>query len=445
MALIEQTTLARLMIKNMAQADDQLSEAAAREYYDQYLAKYKLPDKVRASHILIKTEHRSDDEASLLAEKIRAEVIAGKDSFANLAQKYSEDGSAQQNSGDLGFFTRGTMAKPFEDSVFSMTKPGEISSVVKTQFGYHIIRLDQKQVDTTQAFSSVKNTIKDQLSAKRQQDIWKQYQRKTEAGKDQLVSKQQVKSWLWFAGMDNVVEPMPAWNQAATKLSMAKLLADKAKQAKFDQQHRVQLQINKAKRDAMVKLRRKALFDEIAKRDYSTAVKEQYIVNKDAYIAPLQMDISMIFLSNEKHSDEEILNLSESIHQQLANANDIFETLALKYSDAGGKQNNKGHIGLKKREAFGDQLGNAIFAETKPGIMSPISTPKGVFIIKINQIQAQHQLELDEVKDSIKATIVSDIVAKEYPQLVQSILNNPDNVVNHQAVERLLAELKATR
>lgn len=444
MSLIDQTTLARLMIKKLAENHGQPLDAATRDYYQQHLSEYTLPERVKAAHILIKTDKRSDDEAQELAKQVRAEALTGNDSFADLAKKYSEDASVQRNNGDLGFFTRGKMAKPFEDAVFAMQKSGDISSVVKTQFGYHIIRFDQKQSGRVQPFTAVKETIKKQLSTQRQQQIWKQYQRKA-ASSDALVNKQQVKAWLWFAGMDNIDESKPEWRQSATKLSMAKLLADKAVGLKFDQDPMVKQKLNKARREAMVKLRRKALFSDIAKRDYSIAVKERYLVNKDQYIAPRQSDMSMVFLSKQKYPDDERKKLAKSIYQQLESGTSSIETLALKYSDAAGVKSNKGHIGLKQRDAFGAQLGDAIFAEEKPGVISPLATDDGTFIIKINKVQPRHQLSLAEVEDSIKAVIVNDLASQEYNQLVQSILNNPENVVNDKAVERLYAELKQSR
>jgi peptidyl-prolyl cis-trans isomerase C len=444
MVLIDQTTLARLMIKKLAEDHGQPLNTAARDKYQKNLSDYKLPERVKAAHILIKADNRSDDEARELAKQVRDMALAEKDSFADLAKKYSEDSSVQRNNGDLGFFTRGKMAKPFEDAVFAMQKPGEISSVVKTQFGYHIIRFAQKQSGRVQPFTAVKETIKKQLSTQRQQEIWKQYQSKAANG-NALVSKEQVNTWLWFAGMDNIDKSMPEWKQSATKLSMAKLLAEKAVDLKFDQDFMVKQKLKKAKREAMVKLRRKALFSEISKRDYSIAVKEQYLVNRDQYIAPLQSDISMVFLSKQKYTDAERIQLAESIYQQLESGKSSIETLALKYSDAAGVENNKGHIGLKQREAFGSTLGEAIFAEDKPGVIGPLAADDGIFIIKINQVQPRHQLSLDEVKESIKAVIVNDLASQEYNQLVQSILNNPENVVNDKAVERLYAELKQSR
>ncbi len=89
---------------------------------------------VRASHILVKTEEE--------ALKLKKEIENGK-SFAQIAKEVSLCPSGQ-NGGDLGYFTKGQMVKPFEDAVFSM-KTGEISNPVQTQFGYHLIQLTDKK------------------------------------------------------------------------------------------------------------------------------------------------------------------------------------------------------------------------------------------------------------------------------------------------------------
>lgn len=93
-----------------------------------------MTNEVRASHILVKTE----DEAKSLLEEIRA----GK-SFAQAAEEVSLCPSGQ-NGGDLGFFGRGMMVKPFEDAAFAMENIGEVSEPVQTQFGWHLIKLTGK-------------------------------------------------------------------------------------------------------------------------------------------------------------------------------------------------------------------------------------------------------------------------------------------------------------
>lgn len=105
------------------------------------------PGTVRASHILMAYQGsgvpgvtRGKEEALKLAQEILARAKAGED-FAMLANTYSDDGGGE-GGGDLGFFGRGRMVKPFEDAAFAL-KPGQISGIVETQYGYHIIKRTQ--------------------------------------------------------------------------------------------------------------------------------------------------------------------------------------------------------------------------------------------------------------------------------------------------------------
>lgn len=133
-------------------------EAAAREAYTADRDKYKVEEQVRASHILIRTEARSEEEARALAASLRERALKGED-FAELAKSHSEDPSVQKNAGDLGFFRRGQMVPGFEEAVFAMQETGQLSEPVKTQFGYHLIRFQERRPARQQDFDEVKDQI----------------------------------------------------------------------------------------------------------------------------------------------------------------------------------------------------------------------------------------------------------------------------------------------
>lgn len=132
----------------------------AKEAYLAEKEKYRQAPTVSASHILIKTEGRTEQDALALAKTVRAKANA--DNFAELAQEYSEDPTAKANKGDLGYFSRGRMVKPFEEKAFAM-KAGDISQPVKSQFGYHIILLKDKKPESYRSFESVKAGLTEQL------------------------------------------------------------------------------------------------------------------------------------------------------------------------------------------------------------------------------------------------------------------------------------------
>lgn len=142
-------------------------EALAHEYYLAHPDEFARPEQVKASHILIDLDERSEAEALARAEEVLEKVKQQPEQFAELAREYSDDASVERNDGDLGFFARGRMVPPFEEAAFGMDKPGELAGPVKSQFGYHIIRFEDRREASTMPFASVKA----QLIEKQRQNV----------------------------------------------------------------------------------------------------------------------------------------------------------------------------------------------------------------------------------------------------------------------------------
>jgi peptidyl-prolyl cis-trans isomerase D len=135
--------------------------------YNNGIEQYTTPEQVRASHILLKTEGKDDAAVKAKAEEILKQAKGGAD-FAELAKKNSEDDASAKNGGDLDYFGRGRMVPEFDTAVFAM-QPGQISDLVKTQYGYHIIKLVDKKNATTRTLADVRQQITDQLAYERAQ------------------------------------------------------------------------------------------------------------------------------------------------------------------------------------------------------------------------------------------------------------------------------------
>jgi peptidyl-prolyl cis-trans isomerase C len=121
--------------------------------------KYDIPEQVDAWHILfMPAKHGGSDGALAAAKGARAKLVAGAD-FATLAKEVSDDPSAKNNSGHLSYFPRGATDKDFEAAAFGVTKFGEISEPVKSQFGWHIIRVDGRKAARERPFDEVKSGI----------------------------------------------------------------------------------------------------------------------------------------------------------------------------------------------------------------------------------------------------------------------------------------------
>lgn len=152
---VEYLVLSLDAIKGQIKAD----EAAVRRHYDSHLSRYSEPEQRRARHILIAA--RPDQpaaersQARKKAEQVLGEAKKAPGQFADLARKHSQDPGSASNGGDLGFFTRDRMVKVFADTAFALKK-GEVSGVVESEFGYHIVLLEEIRAAQAQPFERLK-------------------------------------------------------------------------------------------------------------------------------------------------------------------------------------------------------------------------------------------------------------------------------------------------
>ncbi len=130
----------------------QVPRADVERFYNEHLGNYTTPEQIRASHILLKTDGKNDAAVKAKAEGILKEAKAPGADFAALAKKYSEDESNAAQGGDLDYFSRGRMVPEFEAAAFNLS-PGQISDLVKTQFGYHIIKVTDRKPAITRDLS----------------------------------------------------------------------------------------------------------------------------------------------------------------------------------------------------------------------------------------------------------------------------------------------------
>lgn len=136
--------------------------------YQRNQSMYSTPEQVRASHILLKTEGKDEAAVRKQAESVLARVKAGGD-FAALAKQYSEDEASKAQGGDLDYFGRGAMVKEFDDVVWNL-KPGDVTQdLVKTQFGFHIIKLVDRKAAATRTINDVRLQLEDQIKTEKAQ------------------------------------------------------------------------------------------------------------------------------------------------------------------------------------------------------------------------------------------------------------------------------------
>ncbi len=188
----------QVKIKKLAEqlGNSDISDADAKKYYDKNIVKFKHPEEVKVSHILvaanrkdiedlIKAENEGKElsEADLKAkvdakmkekrekaEKLLAELKKDPSKFAKLAKENSEDPGSAENGGDLGFFPRGRMVPEFEKAAFSM-KPNTVSDIIQTQYGYHIMLVADRKEAGQDPYEKVQNDIKEYLKNQKQVEM----------------------------------------------------------------------------------------------------------------------------------------------------------------------------------------------------------------------------------------------------------------------------------
>ena len=162
----EQRTVKMLLLdRDQAQAGIVVLPADVQRFYNDNLAQYQTPEQIRASHILLNTAGKDEAAVRKQAEALLQQIKDGAD-FTALAIKFSEDDGTKANGGDLDYFSRGRMVPEFETAAFAL-EPGQTSDIVRTQYGFHIIRVMDKKPAVTRPFDEVRPQIEDQLKRQR--------------------------------------------------------------------------------------------------------------------------------------------------------------------------------------------------------------------------------------------------------------------------------------
>jgi peptidyl-prolyl cis-trans isomerase C len=174
-----------LMLKSEVAVSVQPKDVA--DFYQQNPDKFQQGERVRASHILVRVPENADEKAKQTArakaDDLLKQVKAGGD-FAALAKQHSEDPGSGANGGDLGYFTQGQMVGAFERAAFAL-KPGEVSDLVETPFGFHIIKMADKQASRTVPMEEVRAKIEEFLQNRQRME-------KTQAFVESLKAKGKV-------------------------------------------------------------------------------------------------------------------------------------------------------------------------------------------------------------------------------------------------------------
>jgi peptidyl-prolyl cis-trans isomerase C len=195
LAQLRADTRASMQITLMLQAElgtrTAVTPEQVNDFYEKNPAAFQQGERVKASHILVRMQANADaaerEKALVKATGILVDVKAGKD-FAALAKQYSDDPGSGANGGDLGYFERGQMVPPFEQAAFSLPV-GQTSELVQSDFGYHIIRVTDKQPGRTQPLAEARANIEQYL-------LGQNREQQTRLFVDSLKSKGKVEIYI---------------------------------------------------------------------------------------------------------------------------------------------------------------------------------------------------------------------------------------------------------
>lgn len=178
----QKLSLISILLTKEIEQKVKVTDKEVKEYYDTHPAEFS-SDRVRASHILVSTKK----EAESLLKKLKAGA-----NFATLAEKNSIDKGSAAKGGDLGFFGRGQMVPAFEKAAFSMKK-GEISGPIKTQFGYHIIKVTDLKKGKKTAYDKVKESLSKKLLTEKRRAAFDDYIKKLKKSFTVKINEKQLK------------------------------------------------------------------------------------------------------------------------------------------------------------------------------------------------------------------------------------------------------------
>ena len=390
-------------------AQMKVDDAEVKEFYDANTAKFQNDEQRHASHILIGIGGGTNKDKAAAKEKaagILAELKKNPKLFAELAKKYSQDPSGAKG-GDLGTFGRGAMVKPFDDAVFSM-KVGQISDLVESEFGYHIIRLDGISGQNT-SFDSLKLQIKGELS-------WQKAQAKYAELADDFSN--------------TVYEQSGSLKPAADKFGLQLQTSgwlSRDDGAKFFKNEKL---MNAAFSDAALKEKRNTEAIEISPNNMVSA---RVIDHKDS--APRSFD-------EVKGGIEAVLKLEQAV--KLATDKGIADLAKLKAGDAGKDLEWIPPVMVDRKNAQGltDIVMNQVFkmdASKLPAYAGFVNGKSSYTIVKILSVSDALAKD-DEAKKTAEAELQAAVAAEYVSAYGESLKAKSDVVVNRKLLETKAAE-----
>ncbi|HPO07114.1 MAG TPA: peptidyl-prolyl cis-trans isomerase [bacterium] len=351
-----------------------------QEWYDRNKARFTHQDEVRARHILLKTPVDATPEVetamSTRVQEIRKEITDGLD-FAEAAKKYSEDPGSAKDGGDLGFFDRNRMVTPFSDAAFSL-EPGQVSEPVKTQYGYHLIKVEEKQAAHTETLDDVREEAE---SAIRQTKAREAFQEFSDGVKslDELAGQYDIHTSDWFGPNEEIAGIDPA-DTTMVYYSAGRRKEHQRPEPVFGSEtyYMIELLGDKPPRDKT--------FEESAEQVKADARSDA--AHRQA-LSVAQSDLSRV-------------KAGEITWDQLVTEKQLTPKQTVFFSrSTSAMEDFKGNFGSFASEAFGlEKVGD---------VAGPVRSDEGANLLRLAEIREAHLPELSEVEPRVR----NDFIAAE--------------------------------
>ena len=386
-----------------------VSDEEIKAWYDGHKDRYQQPEERRASHILIASEKIGKDKARAKASEVLQEIQKNPATFADLAKKHSDDPGSAAQGGDLGFFGRGMMVKPFEDQAYSLNE-GQISDVVESDFGFHIIKLVSIRAAKEKPLAEVRGDIETEL--------------KTSAAARKFAEAAEAFSNMVYEQSDSL---KPAAEQFGLKIQQSDWLGRQASASKAGNAAKEPLS-NQKLLDALfsedsVKSKRNTEAVEIAP---NTLVSARIVEYKPAALQPfegLQANI------------EQMLSRQEA--QKLAKADGEARLAALKSGDdklSWGASKRVSRMDARQLPATAAQAVFRIDSGKLPAYAGVELPGNAYALYRLNQVSAGEKL--DDVRRQGLLGQLSSLAAQEEVQMYLSALRGRYKVeINQKALE----------
>jgi len=354
----------------------QIAEQELKQFYDKNAERFSRPEQVRARHILLKLEGKKGEDVKKQAEDLVKQLRAGAD-FAALAKQFSDDPGSKERGGDLGSFGPGRMVPEFDKAAFSQ-EPNQIGDPVKSQFGYHIIQVMEKQPAVKYEFALVKDQIYRELSqpkaiqnardqaTKIHEEITKNKKSLSDISKIQLV---ELKSTDYFSQDQDLAGLSPSFREAAFALKKGE---NSEPVAVFQDFAILQLVDTKpTQQEPFEKVQAKS----------TEKVREQKLAQA----------------SKEK---------AEAFYASLAGATDLKaaaekDKLEVKTSEPFTQEGNVGDLGNAK------EVSEKAFAMNTGQISPPVKTEDGYVVFQLKEKKTYDPAEFAKEKDNLRQQLIS--------------------------------------